>query len=128
MYDPGTRIGRRLNMQADNVLVQCIYNGVSTRGMERTHAACARRRFGWSDDNEAARVIADSNMCEGRWAMGDGRASAHCGFFFFDIFVFLGRGLRCACPAVVWTGVEILCRPILHVMWSGAQQPRVNYL
>ena len=45
----------------DNVLVQCIYSGVSTWGMKWMHATCAHWWFGLSGDNEAACVIADSN-------------------------------------------------------------------
>ena len=70
--------------------------------MERTHAACARRRFGWSDDNEAARVIADSNMCEGRWAMG---VLQHTAVFFSSIFSYFwveGYDVR----AQLWSGRE----------------------
>ena len=48
-------------MRAGSVLVQCTYDGGNTRGMKWTCTACARRRFGLSGDDEAARVIADSN-------------------------------------------------------------------
>ena len=61
MGDLGTGVSKGLNTWAGGVLVQCTYDGGNTRGMKWTCAACARRRFGLSGDDEAARVIADSN-------------------------------------------------------------------
>ena len=62
MGDPGTGVSKGLNTRAGGVLVQCTYDGGNTRGMKWTRAACARQQFGLSGDDEAVRMIADSNM------------------------------------------------------------------
>ena len=61
-WKPLSGIGKRLNMWAGGVLVQCTYNGGNMWGMKWTCAACTHQWFGLSGDDEAARMIANSNI------------------------------------------------------------------